>query len=61
MSNYPCIECNSEVRGRQEALQCEVCDRWQHRTCNTGMYMLCQELRYNDKLTKEEQWFEPRH
>ena len=32
---YLCIECRSEVRPRQEALQCEVCTRWQHRICNT--------------------------
>jgi hypothetical protein len=32
---YLCIECTSEVRPRREALQCEVCTRWQHRTCNT--------------------------
>lgn len=29
---YLCIECTSEVRPRQEALQCEVSTRWQHRT-----------------------------
>ena len=34
---YPCIICNIEVRPRQEALQCEGCDRWQHKKCNSGI------------------------
>ena len=34
---YPCISCLREVRPKQHALQCETCERWQHRTCNTGI------------------------
>ena len=34
---YPCISCGREVRPRQEAFLCKTCDRWQHRTCGTGV------------------------
>ena len=34
---YPCIRCRKDVRPRQEALQCDGCDNWQHRTCGTGI------------------------
>lgn len=32
-----CISCKNTVRPRQEALQCDGCSRWQHRTCHTGI------------------------
>lgn len=32
-----CIQCSHPVRPRQEGLECDVCSRWQHRTCNTGI------------------------
>ena len=32
----PCIDCGSNVRPRQEALQCDQCSQWQHRLCNTS-------------------------
>ena len=35
--DYPCIVCRQPVKKRQEAVACEGCDRWQHRTCNTGI------------------------
>ena len=38
MSDNSCIQCNSIVRPRQEALQCDGCQRWQHRICNTGKH-----------------------
>ncbi|XP_021339362.1 uncharacterized protein LOC110440548 [Mizuhopecten yessoensis] len=37
MDSVDCIECDCQVRARQEGLQCDGCDRWQHRTCNTGI------------------------
>ena len=33
----PCLACGQTVRPRQEAIQCENCSFWQHRTCNTGI------------------------
>ena len=33
---YPCIVCQQEVRPGQEAIQCDDCHKWQHRTCGTG-------------------------
>lgn len=33
----PCIYCSNTVRPRQEAVQCEECQLWQHRTCHTGI------------------------
>jgi hypothetical protein len=40
MNEYPCIDCGSNVRLRQEALQCDQCSQWQHRLCNTGKTFL---------------------
>ena len=33
---FPCAVCGSEVRPRQQALKCDACEGWQHRTCDTG-------------------------
>jgi len=32
-----CIFCTLPVRARQEGLQCDDCQQWQHRTCQTGI------------------------
>ena len=32
-----CIYYAFPVRPRQEGLQCDGCNRWQHRTCHTGI------------------------
>ena len=32
-----CMNINLPVRPRQEGLQCDGCNKWQHRTCNTGI------------------------
>jgi hypothetical protein len=40
MNEYPCIDCGSNVRPRQEALQFDQCSQWQHRLCNTGKTFL---------------------
>ena len=37
----PCLECGRTVRPRQEAIQCEICSFWQHRTCKTGITCYC--------------------
>ena len=37
MESFKCVKCDFEVRQRQEALLCEGCNRWQHRTCGTGV------------------------
>ncbi|XP_069114605.1 uncharacterized protein [Argopecten irradians] len=32
-----CLSCAQAVRPQQHALQCDGCDRWQHRLCDTGI------------------------
>ncbi|KAI8508520.1 hypothetical protein Bbelb_136190 [Branchiostoma belcheri] len=32
-----CVVCERTVTTRQQALQCDRCDGWQHRTCDTGI------------------------
>ncbi|KAL3853821.1 hypothetical protein ACJMK2_017327 [Sinanodonta woodiana] len=34
--HYPCIQCTKEVTTRQQAVECDCCHQWQHRTCGTG-------------------------
>ena len=34
-----CIMCNKQVSSRQEALQCDGCQRWNHRICDTGTFL----------------------
>jgi len=34
---YPCVYCKLDVSGRQHALSCTVCNRWQHRKCHSGI------------------------
>ena len=31
-----CIVCTTSVSGRKHAVTCDVCERWQHRLCDTG-------------------------
>ncbi|XP_069119306.1 uncharacterized protein [Argopecten irradians] len=37
MDTSLCIECERPVTTRQQALQCDGCDQWQHRLCKTGI------------------------
>ena len=32
-----CVVCYKLVKPRQQALQCDDCDQWQHRVCQTGL------------------------
>ena len=40
MDVYLCISCDKEVRRRQHSLQCDGCERWQHRLCKTGTFYI---------------------
>ena len=31
------IRCEESVGARQQALQCDGCEKWQHRTCGSGI------------------------
>ncbi|KAH3818585.1 hypothetical protein DPMN_120307 [Dreissena polymorpha] len=37
MASYPCVGCGKEVRPRQHAVDCDWCNRWQHRKCGTDI------------------------
>ena len=37
MAARQCIQCVQSISGRQQAVQCSGCERWQHRTCGTGI------------------------
>ena len=32
-----CIKCDHPVTVRQHAIDCEMCGKWQHRLCDTGI------------------------
>ena len=32
-----CIACQKEVDGRRHSISCDVCERWQHPLCGTGI------------------------
>lgn len=35
-----CSQCNKRVQSLQESIQCDRCEKWQHRTCNTGKKLI---------------------
>ena len=45
--------CGSNVRPRQEALQCDQCSQWQHRLCNTGKTFLSNCIAFVYYLTPQ--------
>ena len=50
---YECIQCNRPVRPQQEGIQCDGCQQWQHRDCNTGHYLILELMcRWLDGLNK---------
>ena len=58
MNEYPCIDCGSNVRPRQEALQCDQCSQWQHRLCNTGKTKIICKICFTSTLNKTLNWIE---
>ncbi|CAC5405620.1 unnamed protein product [Mytilus coruscus] len=48
--SYPCVLCDQQVRPRQHALQCEDCDKWQHRLCSTGISITDYRLMVNEEV-----------
>ena len=34
-AKFPSVVCSRTVRSNQHALQCDQCQKWQHRVCNT--------------------------
>ena len=37
MERDSCVVCDAAVGARQEGLQCDLCSKWQHRKCNSGV------------------------
>ena len=35
-AKFPCIDCKRAVKKKDQAVQCEKCEKWQHLSCNTG-------------------------
>ena len=35
-----CVASNKTVSGRKHGVSCDVCDRWQHRLCGTGKFIV---------------------
>ena len=44
-----CVGCKKPVRARQEAVQCDGCDRWCHRNCGTEIQMVRNEVEFDWK------------
>ncbi|KAH3779404.1 hypothetical protein DPMN_157207 [Dreissena polymorpha] len=40
MEEDKCLVCKNAVRSLQHGITCDVCDKWQHRTCNTGKCLI---------------------
>ncbi|KAK4321894.1 hypothetical protein Pmani_007357 [Petrolisthes manimaculis] len=55
MASFPCASCSAEVRPRQQALQCDICDQWQHRTCDSGVSQTDYRRMVRGEL--EKQWY----
>lgn len=45
-----CLKCHMPVTSRQQALQCDGCDGWQHRKCGTGI----NQNQYREAIRNEE-------
>ena len=41
-----CIACQKEVDGHRHSISCDVCERWQHRLCGTGIVFFIYILYY---------------
>ena len=50
-----CVFCQRLARPRQEGLQCDKCQGWQHRACNTEITRSCYCKLCKGKLDLE--WF----
>ena len=35
-AKFPCIDCKRAVKKKDQAVQCEKCEKWQHLSCNRG-------------------------
>ena len=45
-----CLVCSLDVKPRQHALQCDGCDKWQYRVCNSGKFLLFYNFMGCEKL-----------
>ena len=59
MTGNECLRCNSTVRPRQEARQCDNCQRWQHRVCEYHFILQCEKYIDVRRYLKKYYWQMP--
>ena len=57
---YPCVICNNSVNSNHQALQCDLCQKWCHRSCDgmdASTYKLYEENNNNPDINNDPDWY----